>query len=210
MFALNWRGLTLVYVMTRPPLLAAAILATGLVTTASAADRLSLGGYFVGLEPPGETVAPVDGGVVSFTPRIAGFRIGEVEVGLGGASAGADDRLAIGQTPSNDWSAGASLGWMGFTIAGAMQRGEGERLGASLHYDLGPWTLMLGGGQATAQEPQGGEERQLQLELGASYAFGPGVLGAVGMQTYAPDDQTLAPLGDPDSVYFTGGFKVRF
>ena len=197
--------------MTRPAVLAAAVLATGFASTAAAAERLSLGGYFVGLEAPAEQVAPLDDRVVSFTPRIAGFSIGEVDVGLGGASSGGvDDRLANGQTPSKDWSAGASLGWMGFTVAGAMQRGDGERLGASLQYDAGPWTLTLGGGQASAEEPQGGEDRQLQLEFGASYAFGPGVLGAVGVQTYAPDDQTLAPVGDADSVYFTGGFKLRF
>ena len=198
--------------MSRPSFLAAALLAASLGSTASAAERLSLGGNFVGLEPPpGEAAAPLDEGVVSFTPRIAGFRIGEVEVGLGGASeSGVDDRLAIGRVPSADWSAGASLGWMGFTIAGGVQRGEGERLGASLQYDAGPWTLKLGGGQASSEEPQGGEERQLQLELGASYAFGPGVLGAFGVQTYAPDEQVLAPVDDADSVYFTGGLKLRF
>jgi hypothetical protein len=196
--------------MIPPAILAAAILATGFPSIASAAERLSLGGYFAGLESAAEPPAPLDDRVVSFTPRIADFRIGEVEVGLGGASSGGDDRLAIGQVPSHDWSAGASLGWMGFTVAGAMQRGEGERFGASLQYGAGPWTLTLGGGQASAEEPQGGEERQLQLELGASYAFGPGVLGAVGVQTYAPDDQTLAPVGDADSIYFTGGFKLRF
>lgn len=198
--------------MSRPSFLAAALLAASLGSTASAAERLSLGGYFVGLEPPpGEAAAPLDEGVVSFTPRIAGFRIGEVEVGLGGASeSGVDDRLAIGRVPSADWSAGASLGWMGFTVAGAMQRGEAERLGASLQYDAGPWTLRLGGGQARAGEALDGGDTQLQLDLGASYAFGPGVLGAFGLQTYAPDEQTLAPTGDGDSVYFTGGFKVRF
>ena len=197
--------------MTRQSLFAAAFLATGLAASAQAAERLSLGGYFVGLDGPGEAARPLEEPVVSFTPRIAAFHVGEVEVGLGGASlGGVDDRLAIGRVPSSDWSAGASLGWMGFTISGAVQRGEQDRLGASLQYDSGPWTLTLGGGRASAEERQGGEDRQLQLELGASYAFGPGVLGAVGVQTYAPDVQALAPVSEPDSVYFTGGFKVRF
>jgi hypothetical protein len=75
----------LLYVMTRSIVIATALMATGLATAAAAADRLSLGGYFVGLEPPVATAAPLDDGVVSFTPRIAGFRVGEVEVGLGGA-----------------------------------------------------------------------------------------------------------------------------
>jgi hypothetical protein len=198
------------YVITRAALLAAGVLAAVFATPAIAVERLSLGSYFVGLQPPPVgVVAPLGDGVVSFTPRLGGFRVGEVEIGLGGSSNRSGDRFAIGQ-PSSDWSAGASLGLMGFTIAGGVQRGEADRLGASLQYDLGSWSLMLGGGHATATEPQGGEERQLQLELGASYAFGPGVLGAVGVQTYAPDDQPAAPSGEGDSVYFTGGFKVRF
>lgn len=197
MFAVTLRSLAL-----------SAVLFALAAPSASAAEGLSLGGYFAGLEPPAEGAAPLDGGVVSFTPRVAGFRIGEVEVGLGASNGAMDDRLAIGRALGPDWSAGASVGWMGFTIAGAVQRGEGQRLGASLQYDAGPWTLMLGGGHASAEEPQGGEE--LQLELGASYAFGPGVLGAVGVQTYAPDDEAAAPLGDADSVFFTGGFKLRF
>lgn len=186
----------------------AVLLAIGVVSGASAAERLSLGGFFAGQDTLADPAAQA-GEVVSFTPRVLGFQVGEVEVGLGAGAVG-DDRLAIGPGSSGDWSAGASLGWMGFTVAGAMQRGEAERLGASLEYDAGPWTLRLGGGQAKVAEPLDGGDTQLQLDLGASYAFGPGVLGAVGLQTYAPDEQSLAPTGDGDSVYFTGGFKVRF
>jgi hypothetical protein len=189
---------------------ALALAATALTATAAAAaEKLSLGGYFAGLEPVPEAAARAEP-VILFTPRIAGFRLGEVDVGLGAAwEDGAAQRLVIGPGDAREWSAGASLGWMGFTVSGAVRSGEQDRLGASLRYDLGAWSLSLGGGQ-TVSEEAAGEERQLQLELGASYAFGPGVLGSLGVQTYAPDDSAYVAPGENDSVYFTGGFKLRF
>jgi len=181
------------------------------IAGADAAEKLSLGGYFAGLDLAQPEAAPRSDPVILFTPRIAGFRLGEVDIGLGAAwDDGAAQRLAIGPGDGREWSAGASLGWMGFTVSGALRSGEQDRLGASLAYGAGAWTLSFGGGQTLTEEAVGGEERQLQLDLGASYAFGPGVLGSLGVQTYAPDDSAHLAAGESDSVYFTGGFKLRF
>ena len=178
---------------------------------AVAAEKLSLGGYFAGLDLAQPEAAPRNEPVILFTPRIAGFRLGELDVGFGAAwDDGAAQRLVIGPGDAREWSAGASLGWMGFTVSGALRSGEQDRLGASLAYGAGAWTVSFGGGQTLTDEALGGEERQLQLELGASYAFGPGVFGSLGVQTYAPDDSAYVASGEGDSVYFTGGFKLRF
>lgn len=186
------------------------MLAAAAVSPATrAAERLSLGGYFLGADAPAEAPQALGGGVVSFTPRLGGFQLGPVEVGLGAASGEPTEHFAIGAPAGREWSAGASLGWIGFTLSGAIEGGADERLGLNLQYDLGGWTLSMGGGQATAEEPTGGESRQLQLELGASYTFGPGVLSSFSVQTYPPGEETYVS-GDGDSVYFTGGLKLRF
>lgn len=196
--------------MMRRGVFSAAFLCAFAAASATAAEKLSLGGYFAGLDAAPEA-QPRNEPVILFTPRIAGFRMGEFDVGLGAEwSDAAAQRLVIGPGDGREWSAGASVGWMGFTVSGALRSGEQDRLGASLQYDLGSWTVSFGGGQALVEEPAGRDERQLQLELGASYAFGPGVLGSLGVQTYAPDDSAHVAPSDGDSVYFTGGFKVRF
>lgn len=176
---------------------------------AEAAERLSLGGYFLGAEAPAEPLQSLGGGVVSFTPRLGGFQLGPVEVGLGAGVGEPADQFAIGAPASREWSAGASVGWIGFTLSGAIEGGADERLGLNLQYDVGGWTLSMGGGQATAEDAMGGESRQLQLELGAAYTFGPGVLSSFSVQTYPPGEETYVG-GDGHSVYFTGGLKLRF
>jgi len=181
-----------------------------LAAPSAAADGLSLGGYFLGDDAPAaETPRPLGGGVVSFTPRIAGFRLGPLDIGLGATWDEGDQQFAIGAPIGREWSAGASVGWIGFTLSGALERGEQDRMGLNLQYDAGPWTLSMGGGQASAENPLGGDSRQLQLEIGASYTFGPGVLSSFGVQTYAPGEETLLS-GEDGAVYFTGGLKLRF
>jgi outer membrane protein OmpU len=146
-------------------------------------------------------------------------RIGEVDLALsGGWARGRNENPGPGMTDQREWSAGASLGWQGFTLAAAWhgdnraRRGRGDRddWGGSLHYALGAWSFSLGGVRTVVEEPAGGEDAQTLIEGAASYALGPGVTGSLGVQNYVFTDDLDAPAAENRALYVIAGLTLVF
>lgn len=146
-------------------------------------------------------------------------RIGAVDFALsGGWARGDNENPSAGMGDQEEWSAGASLGWSGFTLTGAWHgddrgrtgRGDRDDWGGSLFYTTGPWSFSLGGVRTTVEEAAGGEDTQSLVEGAASYALGPGVIGSVGVQNYVFTDDLDAPGAENRAIYLIAGLTLVF
>ncbi len=129
-----------------------------------------------------------------------------------GASAGymhyGDDAAAAGEAPEN-LAFGLSLGYGGFTVAGAYNdlndsvAGDIESFGIGALYDAGPFSVSLG---YIYGEDKGADSDSNAFELGGSYVLGPGV-SAVGSIFYG--EQETAGV-KTDGVAVIGGLALTF
>jgi predicted porin len=146
-------------------------------------------------------------------------KIGEVGFAASAGWTQADnENPSAGMADQEEWSAGVSLAWAGFTVAAAYHRddrgisGRGDRddWGGSVHYATGPWSFSLGGVRSAVEEPGGGEDVQEFLEAAASYALGPGVVGSVGLQNFVFEDDLDAPAAENHAIYLLTGLTLTF
>ena len=145
-------------------------------------------------------------------------KLGDVGVAASAGWTSADnENPSPGMTDQEEWSAGASLAWEGFTFGFAYHRndrgargGDRDDWGGSLHYAAGPWSFSLGGVRTTIKAPAGGEDEQKFLEAGASYALGPGVVGSFGLQNFVFEDDLDAPAAENRVIYVLTGVTLTF
>lgn len=129
-----------------------------------------------------------------------------------GASVGymhyGDDDTAAGEEPENI-GLGLSLGYGGFTVAGAYNDlqdssvGSIESFGIGAMYETGPIALSIG---YIYGEDDGNDRESDAFELGAAYTLGPGV-AAVASFYYV--DQEFAAF-DIEGIAIVGGLSLSF
>ena len=98
---------------------------------------------------------------------------------------------------SNDWRVGAEVGFGGFTIGGsysdidgdgfAAQGNDTETFSIGATYGTGPWTFGVGFLQSDVENQR---DEYSAIELGGSYALGPGVTVSSGVQIQESKDAT--------------------
>jgi predicted porin len=146
-------------------------------------------------------------------------KLGEATFAASAGWTGADnENPSAGMTDQQEWSTGVSVGWAGFTLAAAYHRdnrairgrGDREDWGGSLYYATGPWSFSVGGVRSTVEEPAGGEDVQKFLEAATSYAFGPGVVGSLGVQNFVFEDNLDDPGAENRVVYVLTGLTLTF
>ena len=130
-----------------------------------------------------------------------------------GASAGymtyGDDDAAVGPTPE-DYGFGLSIGYAGFTLAGAYNRledssaGDLENFGVGLLYETGPLALSLGYIRGRDKSSSADSDA---FEFGASYALGPGV-SAVYSFYYVNQESAFG--SDLEGAAAIGGLALSF
>ena len=145
-------------------------------------------------------------------------KLGDVTLAMSAGWTAADnENPTAAASDQEEWSAGASVAWTGFTISAAYHRddrgirgGARDDWGGSVHYATGPWSFSLGGVRTTVEEPAGGEDIQEFLEAGASYALGPGVVSSVGLQNFVFEDNLSAPGAENHALYVLAGLTLTF
>ena len=126
---------------------------------------------------------------------------------------------ANGTSENDAWNAGvgARIGFGGFTLSGAyhhmnsrsLTRDEQSTFGLGVMYGSGPLAVSLSGVWADVDGTAGNpDDEQLTVELGGSYALGPGVKAA-GSLFY--NDRDNGPNGNStDGFAVVGGIKLSF
>ena len=129
-----------------------------------------------------------------------GYAAGSLEA----ASATVDD-------DQTQWNVGAQVGFAGFTIGGAYKvddQGMDEdetTYNVGVRYATGPWGV---GVQYTNVENDANDGELDAVEIGGSYAFGPGMLVMAGIQFWDNDGISANSQGDSTIVFL--GTHVAF
>ena len=170
-------------------------------------DRTGFGTGTTGV--PGAGGALGDCGQISNEWSVGADYSGEFSgftVGMGGGySQGSRESSAscealvggdIGADPTL-WAVGLNLGFAGFTVGGSILFGEDTNLGeqntewdVGATYTLDAITLGVGWGHGEYDPYTGGSDELDHMQIGASYALGPGISidAAVGLFNYDDDD----------------------
>lgn len=145
---------------------------------------------------------------------------GDVDVAVAGGyrhaiAAKSGPNNTPGQDDPEQYSAGLSLGFAGFTVGGsfAMESsdrstdGYGADLGVS--HSVGPWSVGMTGfhSEVDGVAGNGGEDELDSIEGGVSYAIGPGITGSLSV-LYA--DWEPASGEDADGIAGIFGLKIGF
>ena len=144
-----------------------------------------------------------------------------VDIGLfGGYGAGNVENPTAAQKDNTTWSVGARFGFSGFQV-GASYRDDDlgtsgsntdqteTLVGAS--YGTGPWKLSLLYWHSEIGAGAGlGEDELDAYELGATYALGPGVNLAGGVQYFDFEDNLNVAANENEALIFMLGTQIKF
>ncbi len=141
-------------------------------------------------------------------------KFGDVSLAVSGGYAGGSLE-APGVDDRTQWNVGASIGFSGFTIGGAYRvddRGidsDRDDYNIGLRYSTGPWGVGIQYAHAEVDES---DDEIDAIEIGGSYAFGPGMLLMAGVQFWDHETDTgaLGGASDGDSTIFFLGTHVSF
>ncbi len=146
---------------------------------------------------------------------------GAVGVSITGAIASADLEVpAAGARDQEQWGVSAMVTFSGFEI-GASYREDNlgtsgantdrQDFAAGVNYTTGPWTMgiqyAIGEAEAGAA---GGEDSNEGVEIGATYALGPGITLTGGVQFWEIEDNLKAPGSENDATVFIIGTNLSF
>jgi outer membrane protein OmpU len=116
-----------------------------------------------------------------------------------------DTNAAVNSDEDTTWAIGANLGFSGFTIGGSYGVDNNSLAGnndttawdAGVSYGMGPWGISLGYFRAEREFAGGGADDELSLlELGGSYALGPGITIVGSIQRFEEDSAVVNRRSD--------------
>lgn len=147
--------------------------------------------------------------------------IGNVDLALSISYAGGDlEVAAAGAEDQEQWGAGFSLSFKGFTVGGAYLADDQGTSGANTDredyhiaatYETGPWLVGIEYAHAEVEEGAGlGEDETDGLQIGGAYTVGPGVVLTGGLTWWDADDNLNAAASENDSVEFIIGTLISF
>lgn len=148
-------------------------------------------------------------------------KIGGFDLGLfGGYGKGNVEAPAAGQTDNETWSVGARFGFSGFEVGGSYRDDDLGTTGSNtdqeeyligVSYDADAWGLSLLYWHSEIGAGAGlGEDKLDALELGASYALGPGVNLAAGVQYLEFEDNLNVAANENEALIFLLGTQIKF
>lgn len=146
---------------------------------------------------------------------------GGIDIGLfGGWGQGDIEAPAAGRSDNETWSVGARLGYSGFQVGASYRDDDRGRSGSNTdqqEYLLGasykakPWSVSLLYWHSEIGAGAGlGEDELDAFELGGSYALGPGVNLAGGVQYVEYEDNLNVAANENDALIFLIGTQISF
>ncbi len=117
------------------------------------------------------------------------------------------------------WGLGASVGYSGFTVAGAYRKnnqgmtGNNDRTDWNLGvaYEQDAWGVSLGYGRTDVEQGSASGEDTLDVyEVGVNYVLGPGVQVGATISRWEWDDNLSAAASENSATLFTFGTRLDF
>lgn len=147
--------------------------------------------------------------------------IGNVDLALSFSYARGDLEVpAAGMDDQEQWGAGFSVSFSGFTIGGAYLADDQGTSGANTDrfdyhigatYETGPWLVGVEYAHAEVEEGAGlGEDETDGFQVGGAYTLGPGVMLTGGLTWWDADDNLNAAASENESVEVIFGTLISF
>lgn len=169
---------------------------------------------------PADNTAGEQAEIVEIAANYVGA-FGGVDVAVYGGYAGASlEAPAAGAEDQDQWGIGMQFGFSGFTVGGSYKE---DNLGTSgsntdrvdyalgVTYGTGPWTVGVAYAHAEVEAgAAGGEDETDGLQVGGTYALGPGILLSGGVTYWDVQDNLSAPASENEGIEFIVGTVIEF